>query len=42
VEQTWRIEMKEIELKDAAAGLSALMDDAVEGDPTIITRDGHR
>ncbi len=34
--------MKEIELKDVVAGLSALIDDAVEGNPTIITRDGRR
>ena len=34
--------MKEIELEDAKATLSALIDRAVTGEPTVITRDGRR
>ena len=32
--------MKELQLKDAKAGLSAVVDDAVRGKPSIITRHG--
>jgi prevent-host-death family protein len=32
--------MKEIQLRDAKAGLSAVVDDAVRGEPAIITRHG--
>jgi antitoxin Phd len=35
-------EMKEIQLKDAKATLSAVVDQAVRGDPSIITRHGKR
>lgn len=34
--------MREIQLKDAKATLSAVVDDAVRGDPSIITRRGRR
>lgn len=34
--------MKEIQLKDAKATLSAVVDQAVRGDPSIITRHGKR
>jgi antitoxin Phd len=32
--------MRKIQLRDAKAGLSALVDEAVEGRPTLITRHG--
>ncbi len=32
--------MREIQLKDAKATLSSVVDDAVRGDPSIITRHG--
>ncbi len=32
--------MREIELKDAEASLSSLVDGATRGEPSIITRDG--
>jgi antitoxin Phd len=32
--------MREIQLKDAKASLSALVDDATRGEPSIITRHG--
>jgi antitoxin Phd len=34
--------MREIQLKDAKAALSAVVDDAVAGEPSIITRHGRR
>ncbi len=34
--------MKEIQLKDAKANLSAVVDDAVAGEPATITRHGKR
>ncbi|MBB1249930.1 type II toxin-antitoxin system Phd/YefM family antitoxin [Rhizobium sp. G21] len=34
--------MKEIQLKDAKATLSAVVDQAVAGEPTIITRHGRK
>ena len=34
--------MKELQLKDAKASLSAVVDDAVRGTPSIITRHGKR
>ena len=34
--------MKEIQLKDAKATLSAVVDRAVAGEPTVITRHGRR
>ncbi|ABE40304.1 type II toxin-antitoxin system Phd/YefM family antitoxin [Rhodopseudomonas palustris] len=34
--------MREIQLRDAKSGLSALVDDAVSGEPAIITRHGKR
>lgn len=34
--------MKTIQLKDAKAKLSAVVDDAVAGEPTIITRHGKK
>ena len=34
--------MREIQLRDAKAGLSAVVDDAVKGKPAIITRRGKR
>jgi antitoxin Phd len=34
--------MREIQLSDAKASLSAVMDDAVRGGPAIITRHGKR
>jgi len=34
--------MKEIQLRDAKASLSAVVDDAVRGEPAIITRHGKR
>jgi len=32
--------VREIQLRDAKAGLSAVIDDAVRGEPSIITRHG--
>jgi antitoxin Phd len=32
--------MREIQLRDAKAGLSAVVDDAVRGEPAVITRHG--
>jgi antitoxin Phd len=32
--------VREIQLKDAKASLSSLVDDATRGEPSIITRDG--
>ena len=34
--------MREIQLRDAKASLSAVVDDAVRGEPAIITRRGKR
>ena len=34
--------MREIQLRDAKSGLSALVDDAVAGKPAVITRHGKR
>ena len=34
--------MREIQLRDAKAGLSALVADAVRGEPAVITRRGRR
>lgn len=34
--------MKEIQLREAKASLSAVVDDAVRGEPAIITRHGER
>jgi prevent-host-death family protein len=34
--------MREIQLRDAKAKLSAVVDDAVRGEPAIITRHGRR
>lgn len=34
--------MREIQLRDAKASLSAVVDDAVHGNPAIITRHGKR
>lgn len=34
--------MCEIQLRDAKSGLSALVDDAVGGEPAVITRHGRR
>jgi prevent-host-death family protein len=34
--------VKELQLKDAKASLSAVVDDAVQGKPSIITRHGKR
>jgi prevent-host-death family protein len=34
--------MREIQLKDAKAGLSAVVDDAMQGRPAVITRHGKR
>ena len=34
--------MKEIQLRDAKATLSAVLDDAVRGKPSVITRRGRR
>jgi antitoxin Phd len=34
--------MREIQLKDARASLSSLVDDALPGEPSIITRHGKR
>lgn len=32
--------MRQIQLRDAKAGLSGIVDDVVQGEPTIITRHG--
>lgn len=34
--------MREIQLRDAKASLSAVVDDAVRGEPAVITRHGKR
>jgi antitoxin Phd len=34
--------MRKIQLRDAKSGLSALIDDAVGGEPAVITRHGKR
>jgi antitoxin Phd len=34
--------VREIQLRDAKSGLSALVDDAVGGEPVVITRHGKR
>jgi prevent-host-death family protein len=34
--------MREIQLRDAKAKLSAVVDDAIEGKPTVITRRGKK
>lgn len=34
--------MREIQLRDAKATLSAVVDRAVQGQPSVITRHGHR
>jgi prevent-host-death family protein len=34
--------MREIQLRDAKASLSAVIDDAVRGEPAVITRHGRR
>jgi antitoxin Phd len=34
--------MKEIQLRDAKAGLSAVVDEAVQGRPAVITRHGKK
>lgn len=34
--------MRELQLRDAKAGLSAVVDDAVRGKPVVITRRGRR
>jgi antitoxin Phd len=34
--------MREVQLRDAKSGLSALVDDAVAGKPAVITRHGKR
>lgn len=34
--------MREIQLKDAKAGLSAVVDDALEGEEIVITRHGRK
>jgi antitoxin Phd len=36
------VRLKEIQLKDAKAMLSAVVDDAVGGEPCVITRHGRR
>lgn len=38
----WEGEMREIQLKDAKATLSAVVDQAVLGNPAIITRHGRK
>jgi antitoxin Phd len=37
-----RLIMREIQLRDAKAGLSAVVDEAMQGNPAIITRHGKR
>ena len=39
---TTMVTLKEIQLRDAKATLSAVVDDAVRGEPCIITRRGRR
>jgi antitoxin Phd len=36
------VRLKEIQLRDAKATLSAVVDDAVRGEPSVITRHGRR
>ena len=36
------VTLKEIQLRDAKAALSAVVDDAVRGEPYVITRHGRR
>jgi antitoxin Phd len=38
----WAKQMRKIQLKDAKAKLSTVVDDAVQGKPSIITRHGKR
>jgi len=40
VVKLWRCAVREIQLKDAKASLSSLLDDATRGEPSIITRHG--
>jgi prevent-host-death family protein len=40
VVKLWRCAVREIQLEDAKASLSSLVDDAKRGKPSIITRDG--
>jgi prevent-host-death family protein len=40
VVKRWRFAVREIQLKDAKASLSSVVDDATRGEPSIITRDG--
>ena len=35
-------QMREIQLRDAKANLSAVVDDAIQGNPAVITRHGKR
>jgi antitoxin Phd len=37
-----QLTMKEIQLKDAKATLSAVVDQAVSGEPSVITRHGRK
>lgn len=37
-----RVGMRKIQLKDAKAKLSAVVDDAIRGKPSVITRHGRR
>jgi antitoxin Phd len=39
---TTMVILKEIQLRDAKATLSAVVDDAVRGEPCVITRHGRR
>lgn len=39
---TTMVTLKEIQLRDAKATLSAVVDDAVRGEPCVITRHGRR
>jgi antitoxin Phd len=39
---TTMVTLKEIQLRDAKATLSAVIDDAVHGEPCVITRHGRR
>jgi prevent-host-death family protein len=38
----WKSAMREIQLRDAKARLSAVVDDAVRGKPAVITRHGRK
>lgn len=38
----WEVAVREIQLKDAKASLSAVIDEAVKGHPAIITRHGRK